>query len=269
MRRRIKILTSLLLMVLLLTSCGNVSKMKKELDMIDIESTFPETVGGFTSVDEIGDAVYEQQLALCVAYCETYEKTRYGMYENKFRDITKSKLMSELNNTRSRLNDECVSIFAQNMYSILMDVKDCQNMQTYITKRRNEVLEFFLDYADFVLEKGDVAEKRSTILLKYFEKKNEFAVSFIKNNKDSFINACVEIVERNGDKTDNLRVHVDENNRIIKALNELFDGTSKDVAKRVNVANRKLAEKVLKDMDDLTEEEKKEILKGIDSDYQG
>lgn len=269
MRRIMKILTVILMTVLLLTSCGSVSKMQKVLDTISIEATFPEPASGFTSIDEVGGAVYEQQLALCEAYGETYKKTSYGLYENKFRNVTKQRLMSELNNARNRLNNECVNTFADNVFMILKDVQDCQNMSTYISKRRNEVLEFYLDYADFKLEKGDIAAKRSAILLKYFEKQNEFAVSFIKNNRDAFIDACVEIVERNGEKKDNLRVHVDENNRIIKALNDLFDGTTMDVAKRVNVANRKLAETVLKDMDGLTEEEKKEILKGIDRDYQG
>lgn len=267
MQRKIRILFCTLFVVVLMTSCGSVSKMNKELDEISINIAFDEPQTGFTSVDEIGEVVYEQQMMLCKAYCETYEKTSYGLYENRFADVTKSKVMSELNNTRTRLNNECTEAFAQNLMLVLNDVTDCQNKKTYITKRRNEVLEFYLDYRDFVLAKGNVAEKRIAMLLKYFEKNNSFALEFLKKNKDDFISAGVEVVEQNAEKTDNLRSYVTENNKIIKALNELYGGTSRDIAKKVNTANRKLAERILDTMGELTEEEKEAILKEIDGDY--
>lgn len=264
MRKTIKILLGALFIVLVTSSCGSVSRMKGVLDEITIETVFNEPMTGFTSMEEIGDAVYEQQMILCEAYCETYEKTGYGLYENKFPDITKSKLMSELNNTRYRLNNECVQKFAINLMLILDEVTDCENKQAYIAKRRNEVLEFYQDYREFNLAKGNAAAKRSTMLLKYFEKNNEFAVSFLKNNKQAFIDACVEVIEANSEKSDDLRKYVLENNKLIKALNELFGGTTKDTAKRVNAANRKLAERILNTMGELTDEEKEAILNEID-----
>ena len=55
-----------------------------------------------------------------------------------------------------------------------------------------------------------------------------------------------------------------ENNKLIKALNELFGGTTKEMAKKVNAANRKLAERILNTMGELTDEEKEAILNEID-----
>ena len=264
MRKTIKMLLGTLFIVLITSSCGSVSRMKDVFDEITIETVFSEPATGFTSMEEIGDAVYEQQLMLCEAYCETYEKTGYGLYENKFRDVTKSKIMSELNNARYRLNNECVQKFAMNLTVILEEVTDCENKNAYITKRRNEVLEFYQDYREFNLARGNVAAKRSAMLLKYFEKKNEFAVAFLKNHKQEFIDACVEVIEQNSEKSDDLRKYVLENNNIIKALNELFDGTTKEMAKKVNAANRKLAERILKTRGELTDEEKEAILNEID-----
>ena len=104
-RKTINIIFSTLLIVALMASCGSVSKMKKELNAIVVETAFTEPEIGFTTVDKIGEEVYKQQMILCEAYCETYDKTSYGLYENKFADIAKAKLMSELNNTRNRSED--------------------------------------------------------------------------------------------------------------------------------------------------------------------
>lgn len=251
-------------LVVMLASCGDGGKLKKELNNITVTTEFKEPGTGYTSLEDIDEEVYVQQMMLCEAYCETYDKTGYGLFENRFPDITRAKLMSELNKVRNRLNDECTITFAENIMLILNDVTDCQNKQTYVAKRRNEVLEFYPDYKQFMSEKGNVAENRCKILLKYFEKNNEFAVSFMQRHQYDFVYACVEVIESNAEKNDDLRTHATENYKIIKALNGIFGGTSKDIAKRVNDATRRLAERVLNTMGELTEEEKEAILHEID-----
>ena len=264
MRKVIKVFISTLLVAVMLTSCGDSGKLKKELDKITVTTVFNVPGTGYTSLEEITEEVYVQQMMLCEAYCETYEKTGYGLFENRFPDITRAKLMAELNDVRNDLNNECTGVFAETLMLILSEVTDCQNKQTYIVKRRNEVLEFYPDYKQFLIQKGDVSGARSKILLKYYEKNNEFAVSFLQRHKDDFIAAGVETIKSNAEKTDDLRTYVMENNKIIKALNGLFGGTTKEVANEVNAANRKLAERILDTMGELTEEEKEAKLREID-----
>ena len=261
--RKIGTIFCILALASSLTACGKYGKLQDELDTITAESTFPPVTEGATTLDDINNAVYEQQLALCTAYAEAYNKTGIDDFMLKYPKLDRDKVLSRLNDTRQDINDDSTDIFIENMALIVKDVTDIPNLSAYIEKRWSEVQVFYTDYNRFV-NYGDDYSVLSDLLLKYANSDNQLASEILKHNSDQFMNAAVLRIEKNAEAKEDFRVKITENNNIINAVNNLYGGVYTDLVKRINTANRNLAVKLLNSLETLSKSEKEKLLDQLD-----
>lgn len=252
--RKVAILLCAFFAVLLTSSCGDYAKARQEAYDVVIESTLPQTQAGKSSLDDIADDVYLQQLALCDIYVEVYEKMDIKLFEQKYPKIAKNKLMSLLSDVRQDMYNKYDKVYVENMTTLMTDVIDCPNQTAYVIDKRDEVSAFFYDYRCFNNAYASEHKSLCDILLKYDDLDNELAKRFISENSEKFSEAAVLTVEENAQENSDIRSYISRNNEITDTVNKFFGGFSAAQAKRVNTANKNLVAKLTGTSDTVVEE---------------
>ena len=265
--RKISVFFCIIMVIGLLSGCGETSRIRKEINTIIIENTLPSVDSGATAMADISDAVYTQQLKLCSMYSDAYEKTDLDSFEQKYPDFEKDKLRSLLSEARKDMNEQSAAVFEENMNTLLANVSDCANPSAYISKCTSEVGAFYDDYRRF--NTTDDSERNSVlcdILLKYSKQDNSLATRFITDNKKDFCNAAAELIESGTEQNKDLRAKVGKCSELIDAINETFGGAPVDIADRINAANKKLIAMLLNSMESLSDSERKRLLEQLNND---
>ena len=258
--QKITAFLSVLLLISLLSSCGKYNELQSELDLISIEATLPDAAGGAVTLEEAAPQIYDQQIALCNIYNEAYQKTDSGAFVDRYTNLNKNKLLSELNSARQDIIEDYAEIFAENMVTILADVTDCTNVSAYVQKRYSEVQSFYLDYGRF-MSAGNDASVLCDLLIKYSESTNEIAKEMLKQNQEKFTEAAVVQIETNAAAKSDFRAKITNNNSIIDAINLVYGGVYDEYVKRINNASLELVTKLIESMESLTEKEKNTLIK--------
>ena len=255
----------------MLTGCSDNEDVSKTLENITVVNTLPE-VGedvGYTSLSQIDDYVYEQQLAACEMYIDACNQTNfrnftqdYNSLENK--DLTKEqKKISSMCTTRRReILDEIEVEFCLNIYRLLKSVEDCPNIDAYVKKALNDVLDFYDVYGSYL--NGDEQDALIDMLVEYYTRTNVLALSFLDENKNAVCKAAVKRISNNADMTEDLRMYVSENNEIIKALNTIYGNIPSTYANKITDDSSYLAKKLIASMETLSNEEKLEMIYQLD-----
>lgn len=263
--RKIVTVFCIVLGMVMLSSCGKYSAVREKIDEITVENNLPEAASGAVTLEEAGQAVYEQQLALCDMYIETSDKTDLDAFLEDYQNLDKSKLLSLLNDAREDINKENCRAFEENMAVLLADVEDCQNIYVYIQKREAEVIAFYDDYRKLGQKSQKQYKVLCDMLLKYQELGNWLADMFLQEHQEEFAEAAVEAVEANAEVTSDFRAAVNKSNEIIAALNAVYGGTDAKKAERINAANKKLVVKLLNSMETLSDSERKSLLEQLEN----
>lgn len=251
-----------ILVLATLTSCGKYSQLYETLDAMTMETEFPKAASDATTASEAEAAVIEQQRALSEAMSEAYRLTDVESLRKEHQDINKSKMMSELSKKRRDLNSESMETFSENMEIILENVEK-DNKEMYITECEEEVKEFYRDYDKLInSDVEDDYDAISKIFLNYAFSDNEFAKSVIAENYKTVIKAAALTIEANANKEGSYRTNITKNNELIRAINEVIgEVEEKDIYRdRINKANRKLLEKTLSSMSNMSKAERDVIL---------
>ena len=263
--RKIILVFCIVLVIGLLSSCGKYSRVREEIDGIKVENTLPEALAGAVSLEEIEEAVYEQQLALCEMYISAYQQTNSDIFTVEYPDLDKNKLLALLNDARGELNEDSRQSFEVNIAVLLTDVTDCPNVLAYIKKCEEEASVFYDDYRKFGLESKEQYKVLCDILLKYQELGNSLADMFLQKNQEQFTEAAITAIEANAEVTKDFRVSVNKNNEIIEAINNVYGGANAEGAKRINAANKTLVRKLLNSMETLTDSERKSLMSQLEN----
>ena len=240
---------------LVLCGCGTNSELKAELDSVklDIELPSPRNSNARQLAD-VDDDIYEQQLAACELYIEAYELTDTVDYAEKYKDaVKKERVGFYCNERRKELQLDIATSLQDNVFSMVKNVEDCDNISAYIKRVNYDVVNFY-DYYSEYMNSNDETDALCLILKTFHEKNNVLAFRFMDENKEDFIKAALERIEYNARQTESLNMYISENNEIIKALNEVYGGVPEDYAVPIREANIKLARKLLEQDSDLTEE---------------
>lgn len=262
--RKISVFFCIIMVIGLLSGCGETSRIRKEINAIIIENTLPSVESDANVMADISDAVYTQQLELCSMYSDAYEKTDLDSFEQKYPDFEKDKLRSLLSEARKDMNEQSAEAFAENMNTLLANVTDCANQNAYISKCASEVSAFYDDYRRF--NTAESSERNSVlcdILLKYSKQDNSLATRFITDNKKDFCNAAAELIESGTKENKDLRAKVGKCSELIDAINEIFGGAPVDIAERINAANKELIAMLLNSMESLSDSERKRLLEQL------
>lgn len=252
------------LILLTATGCSKYSDIQAELDEITIENILPDLPK--TKMKKLADtdeAIYEQQLAVCRMLSDAYNDTYYLNFVNDNKRYNKDKLSQICNDKRIEIDQEIANNFVLNIYHIISEVKDCQNQDAFIEKTYEDVLNFY-DYYDKYLTSRNKNQVLCDILTNYSERNNLLALNFLTKNEQKVYNAATTIIEQNAEseKTDDYsyRYYINKNNRIVNALNFVFDGVPKQYAARISKANTLLAEKLMDSLDSISDSEKEKLM---------
>lgn len=239
-----------------LCGCGTQSELKDDIENITMEVKLPKPdVKDASKLDEIDDAVYEQQLSACDLYTEAYELTDTSDYAEKYKDdVKKEKVAYYCNERRKELQLEIATELEDNIFSMVKNVEDCDNISAYI-KRVNYDTEMFYDYYSEYKNANDETDALCKILRVFYERTNVLAFRFMSDHEDDFVYAVLKRVEANSRQSDSLNMYLSENNELIKALNTVYGGVSEDYAIPIREANIKLARKLLERDSELTEDD--------------
>lgn len=254
----------------MLSGCGENNKnIMTQLNSVTISNILPkvEEDASYAFLEDIEDMVYEQQLSACKMYADTYAKTYYQQFiEDEESELSRSsgKVANTCTEKRKDIFEEIEIAFAINIYRLVRDVKDCTNIDAYVVKTHNDVLDFYDIYNKYLecssAEEDDVL---LDILLEYYERSNILAFKFLKEHNTEIVQAVVKRIENNAAAEENLRICMSQNNMLIKVLNEVYGGVSEEYAEKITELNNSLAKKLLMSMDTLTEKEREEMLEQL------
>lgn len=247
-----------------LTSCGKYSALYNELDAITAETVFPEAVSGRTELAQITEDVYAQQLALCEAYNEAYEKTDADGFLLRYADFEKNKVMSSLSKTRQELNDDSSNQFYMNMAVLLSDVTDCSNQEAYIEKRKLEAQSFCADYKTLINSTEEDFQTVNDIFVKYALGDNELVKKVFNDNMEMIMEASARSVEANAAADTEFRSNISKCNKTITALNEFYGGVTLEISKRINSSNKLLLKKLLQSMESVSKDERETMIRQLE-----
>ena len=257
-KRKLLIIAVSLVTLMLFTGCNDYSNIERKLDEIKIENRLPK-VGNkrYRTMEEAEDAVYAQQLAACEMLSDVVEQTdsrNFAEYEGNAKRIAE-----KCNNKRNEISLDIKERYVDNIYQIMDDVKDCPNVDAYVSKTYLNVETFYDEYHKYqTADNTDIA--LTNILVYYYDRTNVLAKSFLTRNEDDVYDASVAVIEGNVQTEDNFRFYINKNNLIIKALNEIYGGVSADYAERINNAGNKLATHLLNSLESLSDKERKLLM---------
>ena len=250
-------------MMLTLAGCANYGSIESELEQIKIEIKLPKvSEGKFTSLEEANDAIYEQQIAACSLYSESYEKTYYKQFLEDGSKLNADKVASLCNTYRRKLNEEISTEYYKNIYKIVKNCDDCTNKEAFLEKTNNDVQGFYDAYTKY-MDSENPDEELCDILVNYAERRNVFALSFLDRNRNKVYDASVKIIEQNADAEDDFRFYLNKNNNIITALNEVYDGVPQKYAKLISESTTKLSKNLLNSLESLTDRERDALMEQL------
>lgn len=253
-------------MLLLSAGCTNYNSIKEALDEIEIENTMPEVSdGGYDSLADANDEIYELQIATCEMYAEAYELTQYKRYADNFEEEDKKdeKIMDLCNARRMELNEEIRTLFFQNLYTVIKDCEDCKNKEAFLEKADDHVMEFYDAYIAYQ-NADDEREVLCDILVDYAERRNTLALSFLERNERKVYESATRKIEENADTDEDYRYYLNKNNYLISALNLVFGGVPSTYASRITDATTQLSKTLLNSYEDLTEYEREVLIEELD-----
>lgn len=255
-----------ILISFVLSGCSDSNNSVDSLSQIAVVNILPEIDedANYTSLSQIDEFVYEQQLAACEMYIEACAQTDYRDYiketEELQGDLTraKKKIANMVTNKRREVFDDIEIEFSLNIYKLLKSVEDCPNIDAYVKKAHTDVFDFFDIYNDYL--NGDRSEALVNILTEYYTRTNVLALTFLDDNKNDVCKAAVKRVSKNSDMTEDLRMYVSHNNEIIKALNSVYGSIPSTYANKITDDSSYLAKKLIASMETLSNEEKLEMI---------
>lgn len=257
-KRKLFILAAALISLFTISGCSDYSEIEAELNRVTIENKLPEVSGSYASMEDAEDAVYEQQIAACEMLSDSYLKTNAKTYTENFRGNEK-RVAESCNNKRNEINADIMTLYSNNIYKIMEDVGDCENVDAYVSKTRANVDTFYDEYYHYkTADNQDVA--LTDILVYYYDRRNILAKSFLARNEKKVFDASLAVIEGNAQTDDEFRFYINKNNTIIKALNEIFGGVPKEYAEKISAAGDKLAINLLNSLESLSERERKALI---------
>lgn len=260
--KRLLLCLSCAFMLVMISGCADYGYVDDALDKITIEDILPEAEdGGYSSLEEAADAVYEQQLAACKMYAECYEKTYYQQYLGNGKKLKEDKTAHICSTFRREVNTE---IYDSLKYNINKIIKDCEeeSKSAFPIKVNNDVLGFYDAYSRYLNaeSKEDELQNLCGILVNFAQRRNILALSFLERNKSKVYEAAAEIIEGNAETDDEYRYYLNKNNNIVSALNDVYGGVSAKYADRINKATNKLSINLVNSMDTLTDSERSKLM---------
>lgn len=247
-----------LISIFCLAGCGEKSDLKNELNAVRPTYTLPKvTVSNCRYLDQADETVYEQQVAACDLYYEAYYLTRSADYIEKYEDTVKSeRIFQYCNERRKELNSEIEDQLRENIREAVRTVEDCDNIDAYIDRVISDTVDFYDYYAQYVYaeDRDERVDSACKILKGFHERSNILAFSFMKENKQDFIDLSMERIVENSNAVDTFSMYITENNEIVKALNAVYGGIRSDRSEVINSATIKLVRKMLEDDNELDED---------------
>lgn len=243
-----------------LAGCANYSGIEEALEKVKIENTLPEASDGeFTSLEEASDAIYEQQIAACKIYAETYDKTYYSQFIGNGKKFKTDKVANICYSYRKELNNEAVTKFYQNIYLIVKNCDDCTNKEAFLKKANTDVENFYDAYNKYLIS-DNPDEELCKILVNYSERRNILALSFLDRNRQKVYSAATKMIEENSETDENFRFYLNKNNNIISALNDVYNGVPSAYAARISEATATLSKNLLNSLESLTDNERRSLM---------
>ncbi len=219
----------------------------------------------YTSLSQIDDLVYEQQLAACKMYIDACKQTDYRNFVDNSEtshdgELTKSekKIANTVTNRRREVFDDIEVEFSLNIYRLLKSVEDCPNIDAYVKKAHDDVADFYDIYDKYLNDNKNDA--LIDMLLEYYTRTNVLALTFLDDNKNDACKAAVKHISKNSDMTEDLRMYVSQNNEIIKALNTVYGSIPSTYANKITDDSSYLAKKLIASMETLSNKEKLELI---------
>ena len=246
----------------LLSGCANYDDVNAILNNVTVDNIMVEVTedASYKKLTEIDDLVYEEQLAACIMYADTYKKTYY-------KDIATEKHNEEkvaylCNKRRHEINTEIEIAFAINIYRLLQDVRDCSNPDAYVVKTHKDVLDFF-DIYDRYLNGENPEETLVDMAVAYHNRSNILALTFLGERKTEVCRAALKEIRKNAANDKDLRVYINLNNDIITALNTLYGSVPRQYADDITDANIELGKKLLLSLETISDEAKLDLLEQL------
>ncbi len=247
------------LLTLALTSCGKYSKFYSTTESLQIEASLPLAKSGAATTEEAEKDIILQQSSLCLAYDEAYRITESELYD-EYSAIPEDKRLAALSKARNALNAKSEAEFTNNLRTILAEVTDCPNVSAYIAKRIEETKNFYVNYIKLQSYTAEDFVDVTSIFLNFYESKNVFARSVLKD-KEKLICECATLsIEENAKVSSGHSASLQKNNNIVIALNEFYGGVrgNSDYAIRISNANKILSSYV-KELNDIRNEKLSEL----------
>ena len=253
--KRIKLFVLCSAILLFICGCSDKSELKTELEKIKISSELPSV---YTTdaryLEDIDEEVYEQQLAACEMYIEAYELTKTTDFIGKYKSqIDEGRVGYFCNKRRKELQLDIATQLHDNIYVMVRNVEDCDNISAYLKRVNYDVVNFY-DYYNEFINSGDEEKALLKILLTFYEKTNILAFRFLDEYKEDIMMSALNKVESNLYAKDSLNMYIAENNELIKALNAVYGGVPSVYAEELTRANLSLARRMLEGDNDLSED---------------
>lgn len=251
----------ILFALVLLTACDDYSQIREDLSKIKTEATLPAPVSTATTLKEAEPYIRIQQDALRDALLENYHKTHYDRFKDKYSSMLKSKLIYFLNSARADLDNDVIKQFQTNMFVVMQNVKDYENISAYISDQQQYVQSFYIDYDN--IQKDSSNENLSLMFIRYAQSNNDYAKAYLLENKDEVLKACIDRVAENAKAEEDFREKLGENNQIVECINDLYGSADSNTAQQISNANKTLMYNLLESMDTLSDSEKKKLLEQL------
>ncbi len=258
MKRKLFIIAASLVTLLLFAGCSDYSEIDQQLNNITIENKLPKVKGEhYRTMEDAEDAVYDQQMAACEMLSDIEEQTDFREFEGY--KGNQKRIIERCNNKRNEVAADIRQRCMANVYEIMQDVKDCPNIDAYVTKTYHNVETFFDAYNNYVTaDNQDIA--LTNILVYYYDRTNVLAKSYLTRNREDVFDASVAVIIGNSQADDDFRFYINKNNTIIKALNEIYGGVSAKYAAEINDAGNRLATNLLNSLSSLSDRERKSLM---------
>lgn len=262
MLRKIGTLVCLLILAVLISSCGEHKEANADIASLENHHSMPAAFGGSKTLEEAADEIYAQQISLCEAYFETYQMTDVSIYSEKYPEAAADKLMESLTNKRRELNEGIAEEFIENIGIILEDVTDCEDKERYTKKIFDDARLFFNDYNKIKTATAEDFVKVNNVLVNYAKAGNDFALRVLADNKEFVMAMAIRDIEYNATAEESFRANITKNNDTIDAINIVYGGLGDNEEYRdvVDKASMTLLVKLLESVETMTEEERQSVI---------
>ncbi len=266
MYKRIGLTVLLLVLTLLISSCGEHKEAYDSISSLEFHYSMPSAIGGDATLEEAADDIYSQQVSLCEAYVQTYQMTDISFYSEKYPDTPSDRLKEALNNKRQELNGKIAEKFLENLGIILADVTDCEDKERYITKCFDDARLFFNDYSKIKNATEEDFIKVNNVLVNYADSKNDFALRVFKENQDFVMAMAIRDIQHNATAEESFRANISKNNDTIDAINTVYSGLGDNQEYRdiVDEASMTLLVKLLDSVETMTDEERQYVISQLE-----